>query len=1145
MLTCASCGRENPAGARFCNACAAPLAADAPAQREERKVVTVLFADLVGFTARAERMDPEEVRRLLQPYHARLRSVLEHHGGTVEKFIGDAVMALFGAPVAHEDDPERALRAALAIRDALADDGDLEVRIGITTGEALVALGARPEAGEGVASGDVVNTASRLQAAAPVGGILVDEMTYRATERAVEYRDEAPVLAKGKAEPVRVWQVLRARSGTDLERPSGATLVGRTQELTLLLDTLARVKREREPQLITLVGVPGIGKSRLVFELFEELERRSELVYWRHGRSPPYGEGVTFWALGEMVKAHAGILESDRPEQAEEKLRGAVAAAISERAEAAWVGRHLRPLAGIETEDFGTGDRRSEAFAAWRRFLEALAEERPLVLVFEDLHWADDALLDFIDHLVDWASGVPMFVVATTRPELLARRPGWGGGRVNSATTLLAPLSDGETAALVRALLVRSELPAQAEAELLERAGGNPLYAEEFARMLTDRPAELALPESVHGLIAARLDALPREEKDLLQDAAVLGKVFWLGALGGERWRLEESLHSLARKEFVRRERRSSVAGEAEYTFRHALIREVAYEQIPKSQRAAKHRSTAEWIESLGRREDHAEMLAHHYVQALEYAGESDEGRDQVAERAVGALQGAGDRALALNAYPAAARLYETALEALDLADASDEEMRCELLLALGEAEGRAGNTAAANEVLLDAVGIARRLGLSRELARAANNYGGRMVWARGSLDARLVPLLEEGLAGLSQEDVELRARLLARLAGALRDEHTRDRRDALSREAVELARRTGNPAALAGALDGRAFAILAPDTVAECIALGSELRDVAERIGDRERVVDGYMERVAALATTGEISEAEADVAAALPLAEQLGQPAYVWDAGAAQAMLALAAGRLSEGEELAERFFGLGRPAVGASAIAVYQVHRYTLCDFRGRVEEVEPAIRDLIATQPTRPIFRCVLAHLHARLGRLPEAEQALRELAEDDFAIVPFDQEWLFCMSLLAETSALVGDGERASVLYGLLLPWAQLNVADMGEGIRGSVSRYLGLLAATMKRWEEAERHFEDAVAMNARMGARPWLAHAQSDYAQMLLGRDGPGDRERAQELLGAAIATYRDLGMESYAAKARALTQDGRISADRLLVRRRRGSAG
>lgn len=574
------------------------------------------------------------------------------------------------------------------------------------------------------------------------------------------------------------------------------------------------------------------------------------------------------------------------------------------------------------------------------------------------------------------------------------------------------------------------------------------------------------------------------------------------------------------------RERRSSIAGEVEYAFRHALIREVTYEQIPKAQRAAKHRAAAEWIESLGRREDHAEMLAHHYLQALTYAGAAGEPSHELAERAVGALQGAGDRALSLNAYAAAASLYETALDALDLSRPSDEIERCELLLSLGAAETRAGNTSAADTALIEAAGIARRLGLPRELARAAAEYGGRMVWARGSDVPQLVPLLEEGLAGLGEKDVELRARLLARLAGALRDEPSRERRDALSREAVELARRTGNLAALTYALDGRAIAILAPDTVAECLAVGSELREVAERIGERERVVHGHMQRVAAQVVVGDIAAIEADLGAASPLAEQLGQAAHLWDVCGARAMLALAAGRLSEGKALAERALSLGERALPAGAIPVYHIQRYTLCDFRGSAEEVEPAIRNLITEHPARPVFRCVLAHLHARLGRLSEAKRELDDLAEADFSALPFDQEWLFGMSLLAETSALLGDTESAYVLYELLAPWAALNVADQAEGIRGSLSRYLGMLAATTKRWEQGERRFQDAIAMNTRMGARPWLAHTQYDFAQMLHARDGRGDRERAHALLDAAVATYRELGMESYAVKTAALME-------------------
>ncbi len=676
MKVCLSCGRENADDARFCSQCATPLTGDAARAREERKVVTCLFCDLVGFTARAEKLDPEDVRRILQPYHTQVRTELERFGGTVEKFIGDAVMAVFGAPVAHEDDPERAVRAALSIRDTLVEEGELEVRIGITTGEALVALGARPEAGEGMASGDVVNTAARLQTAAPTNGILVDETTFRATERAIEYGESTTIEAKGKAEPVPVWGAQRARSRVSVERVGGAQLVGREQELTLLRESLARVIRERQPQLVTLVGVPGIGKSRLTFELFETIETGDHgLVYWRHGRSLPYGEGVTFWALGEMVKAQAGILESDSTDQAANTLRRSVEQFVDDPADAGWIERHLRPLAGLDAEE-SSGDRRQESFAAWRRFLEAIADERPLVLVFDDLHWADDALLDFVDYLLDWAIGVPILALATARPELLTRRPGWGGGKVNSSTIQLSPLSEEETTTLVHALLGRSALDAQLQTHLLEHAGGNPLYAEEFTRMLASRPGEAILPETVQGIIAARLDTLPTEEKELLQDAAVVGRIFWLGALGGERWTLEERLHSLVRTEFISRQRRSTVAGEDEYSFRHALVRDVAYEQIPRARRAEKHRATAEWIESLGRPEDHAEMVAHHYAEALELARSVGESTEALDEAAGHAFSVAGDRAFSLNAFAAAATFYGAALSL----GCADGERAAELL---------------------------------------------------------------------------------------------------------------------------------------------------------------------------------------------------------------------------------------------------------------------------------------------------------------------------------------------------------------------------------------------------------------------------------------------------------------------------------
>src|SRR5436305_1348156 len=393
--------------------------------RKERKIVTVLFADLVGFTRRSEELDPEDVAAVLRPYHERLRSELERFGGTVEKFIGDAVMALFGAPVAHEDDPERAVRAALAIRDWAREGGDVQVRIAVNTGEALINLSARPESGEGMAAGDVVNTTARLQAAAPVNGVLVGETTFRATEQVIEYRESEAVDAKGKTEPVPVWEAIEPHARVGTEAVSTTTpLVGRTRELDQLVDALARARQEFSTQLVTIVGVPGIGKSRLVYELRQIADADPEIIFWRHGRSLPYGEGVTFSALAEMVKAQVGILETDSADDAAAKLSASLADLVPE-GERAWIEAKLRPLVGLGAENELGADRRSESFSAWRRFFELLAEQRPLVLVFEDLQWADDDLLDFVDELPDWVEGAPLLVLCTARPELLDRRPGW------------------------------------------------------------------------------------------------------------------------------------------------------------------------------------------------------------------------------------------------------------------------------------------------------------------------------------------------------------------------------------------------------------------------------------------------------------------------------------------------------------------------------------------------------------------------------------------------------------------------------------------------------------------------------------------------------------------------------------------------
>jgi class 3 adenylate cyclase len=699
--------------------------------REERKVVTVLFADLVGFTARAELLDPEDVRAVLAPYHAYLRSTLERFGGTVEKFIGDAVMALFGAPIAHEDDPERAVRAALAIRDWAGESDELQVRIAVNTGEALVTLGARPDQGEGMAAGDVVNTAARMQGAAPLNGVLVGERTFRASRDAIDYRAVAQVEAKGKVHPIPVWLALDARSSLD-DPVRRARLVGRTRELELLVSALGRAIEERAPQLITLVGVPGIGKSRLVQELMASVEQGSEPTVWYRGRCLSYGEGVSFWALADIVKAHAGIVEADSEGRVVEKLHDAVATLVLDRDEADWIERELRRLVGATAEtNAGAGENTT---AAWRRFVESLAEAAPLVLVFEDIHWADDGLLDFIDELVDWVREVPLLVLATTRPELLERRPGWGGGKANAATISLSPLGEADTTQLISALLGRVQ-PADDQQELLARAGGNPLFAEQYVRMLGEvaHLHDVDAPESVQGIIRARLDALPSSEKDLLQDAAVFGKEFWpeavaaIAGLGAAETVL--ALRPLERKGFVQRERRPAGAGDVQYAFAHALLREAAYRQVPRRLRGEKHRRAAQWIETLGRPDDYAETIAYHYRQALALARATQTNDPALVEPTRRALRKAAERAASLSAYASSVEFFGEALELTPYDATGRPEMLLGRARALFHVDGTGLN------LLTEALDAFQSAGDNERAAQAAT-AAARLKWFEGDRPA-------------------------------------------------------------------------------------------------------------------------------------------------------------------------------------------------------------------------------------------------------------------------------------------------------------------------------------------------------------------------------------------------------------------------
>ena len=1058
--------------------------------RRERKVVTVLFADLVGFTTQAEQLDPEDVEAILRPYHERLRYELERWGGTVEKFIGDAVMALFGAPVTREDDPERAVRAALSIRDWIAEEGELQVRIAVNTGEALVNLAARPEAGEGMAAGDVVNTTARLQSAAPVNGILVGETTYRATAESIEFREHAAIEAKGKEQPVAVWEVVeaRARFGVDLAPETRTHLVGREREVDLLVGTLARTRQQRSTELVTLIGVPGIGKSRLVGELFQSIERGGELTYWRQGRSLPYGEGVSYWALGEMVKAQAGILETDSDDEVASKLARAVEQLVDEDAD--WVLTHLRPLVGQAGDATGSQD---EAFAAWRRFFEALAEDHALVLVFEDLQWADEGLLDFVEHLADWVRDVPMLILCTARLELLERRPTWAGGKLNAANVALAPLSADETARLIAALSDRPLLEAAAQAELLDRAGGNPLYAEQYVRMLVERGTTVDLPESVQGIIAARLDGLPQEEKAALQDAAVLGKVFWLGALDVS----ERQLHALQQKEFLQRARRSSVAGETEFAFKHVLVRDVAYGQIPRAERAQKHARAAQWIESLGRPEDHAEMVAHHYASALELARAAGQDVGDLVVRARSALREAGEHALTLNALAQAEEYFRQAVALTE----SDDPERPRLLLQYGrvrylqDLEG-ADELTEARDFLSEAS--------DRDGAAEASLMLADIAWQGGSRDG----MLKDLEAARAFVDGGPRSRTqVAVIAEVARYEMLADR----LQEALELGREALALAEELGLEDLRAHALNTIGVARADIGDRGGFDDLEESIEIASRgnfvsdLLRGHNNRQALYFLYGEIGRARAAEEVTLELARHFGQQAFVrfveagpsvgnrYLAGEWDDALARAEAILAEAEA-GKRFYSVGAMYCFRGLI------RLARGDDGGAESDAERAIeharenRDPQALHPDLSMAALLLqsAGNDKRAEEtLSEALGGLRELHRFGFAANDLPSlAWVAVMR--GREPELIELVERESFVS----PWLRATAAVLAHD-------------------------FSAAAEIYAEMGTPAHDAFYRLRAAEQLVAE---GRRAEADEQLGPALAFYRSVGATRYVREGEAL---------------------
>jgi class 3 adenylate cyclase/tetratricopeptide (TPR) repeat protein len=1078
MAFCTECGTENPPQARFCLACGTELAAAPapPPPSEERKVITAIFVDLVGSTARSEQLDPEDVKALVAPYHARVRAELERHGGTFEKFSGDAVLALFGSPKAHEDDPERAIRAGLAVRNGIAELNaedewlDLHIRIGIHTGEALVMLGARPSEGEWSAAGDVLNTAARIQSAAPRDGILVGRATYLATQNAFEFREAEPVQAKGKSEVVSVWEVVAARDGAP-PRPSDETpLVGREEELDELLGFCIGMLDERRAGIATIVGSPGIGKSRLLHELASRLEERCN-VHW--GRCLSYGEGITYWPITEIVKSAAGIMRSDDPETVAAKLDMFLEGLATEDVdELRTIAAALSNLIGIPTTPRGTyaSSEISQAELHWgiRRTLQLLATERPTAVVVEDLHWAEPTLLELIAYVAGEDTEAPLVLVCSARPDLEETSPGFLGSEGRRRTVELQTLGADQAAALLADLTGDPALAMTPFASaLIENAGGNPLFLEETVRMLRDQglidlerwrsgeARDLPIPTSVQGLISSRLDRLAREEKQLAHHASVVGPVFWAGAVahlgvedGGPPDDPRPGLGELERRDFVAHKAASTVKGEDEYAFKHILMRDVAYSQVPKGRRAQLHLRFSDWVTVVrGKAEEFIEIVAWHLEQACGLSREVARSPIEPPVReAAEALAKAAGRAERRESLREAHRYYTRGLDVL-----RDEhsDLRAELRLRRAD--------------------ILMMLG---ELKDACDE---------------LEEVAEQAPA-LGRADVECEALLLLgdidQRQGRAADAHER------LTKAQELARSTGDAylrskvafvlAAFVADFEGQYEQ--ATDGLRSAIAIAEEIDDVA-------LVAEGHLRLAAILMNRGDLADAEGELRCCLKLAGELGSHRVEAEATSWLGMIAYHRGDPDEGERLcrqARTWFERTGDSYFQAQNLVKGLAMFALAE--GRPNEAEAWLREAmpvalqiggwVAVEAYRYLVEALVAQ-----DRLDDA----RELTVFAARNVPEEDAYARSSLLLAEALVATAGGESATAATAFAE--ALRLIEDLGMPFElGEARMALGTSLRSFGDLTGARAELERARAIFARIGADARRDAIDAELAELIEG---------------------------------------------------------
>jgi class 3 adenylate cyclase/tetratricopeptide (TPR) repeat protein len=1147
-MSCRSCGAPNEADDRFCGECGAALVPDddsavastvPSAPVAERRLVSVLFADLVGFTTLSESRDPEEVRELLSRYFDNSRRLIGRYGGTVEKFIGDAVMAVWGAPVANEDDAERAVRAGLDLVAAVAVLGeevqapDLALRAGVATGEAAVTLGAE---GQGMVAGDLVNTASRIQAVAAPGTVLVTGPTRHATEAAIVYEDAGAHELKGKSEPLALSRAMRVTAlvggqlrSAGLESP----FVGRAREFRMLKELFHASAEDRRAHLVSVTGVAGIGKSRLSWEFFKYIDGLADTTWWHRGRCIPYGEGVTYWALAEMVRMRALIVEDESPAAALEKLRMTIANIVPDEEDRTFVEPRLAHLLGLEER---TSPSREDLFAGCRLFFERMTDRAPVVMVFEDLQWADESLLDFVEYLLDWSRDHPMFVVALARPELLDRRPTWGAGRHGSTSASLEPLDDSAMDELLRGMV--PGLPDDLRARIRDRAEGIPLYAVEIVRMLLDRgllrrdgdryePAadveELAVPETLQALIAARLDGLPLEERALLQDASILGKMFTPAGVAALAGRSEEDveplLRSLVRKELLAIQMDPGSPERGQYGFLQSLVQNVAHDTLSKRDRRIRHLAAADFIERTwsGDEDEIVEVVASHLLEAFRLTREGEDST-AVKVRARDTLARAGRRAQSLAAMQAACGYFERAAELSD--DPADQA-------GLLEQAGLAAYTGTTN---LDALALFERsvalfeaAGRTHDAARLSARAG-VTIWQQDRPEEAAVRM-ERALAVLAEEEPDHDLAMLHAELGRVRyfmgdvDEAARQLEAAL-----EIAEGLWLPDVLSEALNSKGLVAFTRGRHEEELGLFMRSLDLALENDVTMSAVRAFNNISFTMMARDRLEEALEYQRQGIAFAERLG---FQWAMRFVQAHLGVTLWLRGEWAELGsfgDQMEQADDPSLYRGEFMSFSLMHLAIA--RGDLDGAESLLDRFIGDPEAGDVQTRAFRHLaHAMLanarGDHRVALEEVRRVLEHTSNLGIRHEVWKPAFVEALEAALATGEIETAEEVRRLVTdapPGAQTPL------LRAQAARFGARIAVAKGVSEEVEPGFKAAAGLLRELGAPFLLAQTLLEHGEWLVGQD---QVDEARPILDEATAIFRRLDAAPFLERAERVAPD------------------